>query len=65
MKNEENIYTADNMKLIVRKSDGFIMGDCIVLGEEDSINNYEEREYTLDELKVLFPIKYNTDDNGL
>lgn len=64
MKNEENIYIADDMKLIIRKSDGSVMGDCIILDENDSINNYEEKEYSLEELKVLFPIKYNL-DNGI
>ena len=64
MKNEENIYIADDMKLIIRKSDVSVMGDCIILDENDSINNYEEKEYSLEELKVLFPIKYNL-DNGI
>lgn len=35
---------ADENKTIIRKVDGFDMGESIYLGEEDSIDNYEERE---------------------
>lgn len=37
-----NIYTAEEGKIIVRKSDNFIMGKDIDLGIDDSINNYQE-----------------------
>ena len=40
------MYYASDGKLIVRKSDGFIMGTCICLGSADSIQNYEERTFT-------------------
>ena len=51
MKHNENsrFYEADDGKLIVRISDGKIMGDGICLGDNDSIDNYEEREFTADE----------------
>ena len=42
----ERSYRADEGKTIVRKADGFDMGESIYLGEEDSIDNYEEREVT-------------------
>lgn len=44
-----SLYKADDGKMIVRKSDGFIMGDSIDLGISDSIDNYEEREFTEEE----------------
>jgi len=50
MTQENNLYKADNGKLIVRKSDGFIMGDMIDLGSIDSIENYEEREFTEEQI---------------
>lgn len=37
---------ADENKTIIRKVDGFDMGGSIYLGEEDSIDNYEESEVT-------------------
>ena len=51
MKNIENtnIYEADASCFIVRKSDGFVMGESIDLGSADSIDNYEDREYTQEE----------------
>ena len=49
-----NIYTADEGKLIVRKADDFIMGDSIDLGSADNIENYEEREFTQEEIDAFF-----------
>lgn len=46
MKQEGNKYYAEDGKFIVRKSDGFIMGEGIDLGSSDSIDNYEEQPYT-------------------
>ena len=49
-----NIYIADEGKLIVRKSDDFIMGPDIDLGSADNINNYEERDFTQEEIDAFF-----------
>lgn len=54
MKQEGNIYTADEGKLIVRKADDFIMGDAIDLGSADSIENYEERAFTEEEIAAFW-----------
>lgn len=47
-----NIYKADEGKFIYRKSDDFLFGEGICLGEGDSIDNYYEREYTEEEYKA-------------
>lgn len=44
-----SLYEADDGKMIVRKSDDAIMGDGIDLGVADTIDNYEEREFTGEE----------------
>ena len=51
MTHRENtgIYVADEGKMLVRKADGFVMGDQLDLGVNDSIENYEERTFTEDE----------------
>ena len=54
MTNKNNIYTADEGKLIVRKADDFIMGDAIDLGSADSIDNYEERAFSEEEIKAFW-----------
>ena len=56
MKQIENtsIYKADEGKLIVRKSDDLIMGPEIDLGSADSIDNYEDRAFTEDEIKAFY-----------
>jgi hypothetical protein len=56
MKHKENtsIHKADDGKLIVRKSDNFIMGDSIDLGSADNIDNYEEREFTEEEINSFY-----------
>jgi len=48
-----NLYRADEGRLFVRKSDGFVMGDGIDLGVADSIDNYEEREFTPEEIEAF------------
>ena len=43
MKTDNNRqYMADEGKVFSRKSDGFIMGSGLDLGESDTIENYEE-----------------------
>ena len=37
-----NVWSADEGKTFIRKSDNVDMGDVISLGNGDSINNYEE-----------------------
>ena len=37
-------YIAEEGKTIIRKEDGADMGEGIILGVEDSIDNYEEVE---------------------
>ena len=56
MKHEENsnLYLADEGHLFVRKSDNFIMGGGIDLGEVDPIDNYEEREFTKEEIDAFW-----------
>lgn len=49
-----NLYKADEGKLIVRKSDDFIMGDAIDLGSADSIENYEERAFSEEEIAAFW-----------
>ena len=58
---ENNIYTAAEGKLIVRIEDDFIMGPDIDLGTDDDITNYEEREFTKEEIRKFYEnlgIKY-------
>lgn len=54
MKQKGNIYTSEPGKLIVRVSDNFIMGDAIDLGSADSIENYEEQEFTEEEINAFW-----------
>ena len=54
MTNEGNKYFAEEGKFIVRKEDGFIMGEDIDLGSEDSIKNYEEKAYTEEECDAFY-----------
>lgn len=39
-------YNANEGCFIMRKSDNFIMGESICLGDADSIDNYDDIEYT-------------------
>lgn len=64
MKHIENtsIYKADKGCFIIRKSDNFIMGDAIDLGSADSIDNYEERDFSQEEIEAFYKslgIEYN------
>ena len=54
MTQNNNLFMAGEGKLIVRKADNFIMGDCIDLGSADSIDNYEEREFTEQEINDFY-----------
>jgi hypothetical protein len=56
MKHIDNtsIYTAEDGKLIVRKADGFIMGPDIDLGSADDIENYEEKEFSEEEIDAFY-----------
>ena len=53
MKQQGNIYTAEEGQWIVRLSDNKVMGVSIDLGSADSIENYTERPYTDDEYKAF------------
>ena len=46
---KSKIYTADDGKMFIRKSDGKIFGDHVQIGPHGSIANYEEREFTEEE----------------
>ena len=52
MTHRENssLYLADDGKMFVRKPDNFIMGDGIDIGINDSIENYEEKAFTEEEI---------------
>lgn len=56
MKHIENssIYEAAENCLIVRKADGFIMGDTIDLGSSDDIENYEDKEFSEEEINNFY-----------
>jgi hypothetical protein len=56
------IVTAKSGNGFARKADGTIMGSVMCLGVNDSIENYEEREYT-DEERVLFGDNENLKKN--
>lgn len=43
-KENTNYYLAEEGKTFIREADGFNMGQEIWLGENDSIDNYEECE---------------------
>ena len=55
MKQEKNIFIADDGKLIVRKNDNFIMGDIICMGVRDTIENYEERDFDAETIAKYKP----------
>ena len=55
MRQEGNLYYAEDEKnLIVRIRDQFIMGPNIDLGETDSIDNYEEKSFSDEELRAFY-----------
>ena len=50
----ERIYQANEGCFIVRKADDFIMGESIDLGSADSIDNYEDRQFTEESYKEFY-----------
>ena len=54
VKIDEYRYQADNGKFIVRKTDNFIMGEAICIGDEDTVDNYTEVEYTEESYKEFY-----------
>lgn len=48
------LYKAEKGCFIMRLSDGKIMGESICLGTADSIENYEDIEYTEEQLKDFY-----------
>lgn len=56
MKHRENsrTYEADDGKMLVRVSDGKVIGDWICIGDNDDIGNYEEREFTDEQWEQIF-----------
>jgi len=57
-KKDEFRYEAAEGCFIVRKNDGFIMGDRICLGSADSIDNYEDQPYTEESYKAFYDSIY-------
>ncbi len=47
-------YKAEEGCFIIHKKDGFIMGENICLGENDSIDNYQDYVYTLEEYDQFY-----------
>lgn len=54
MRQEGNLYYAHEGNLIVRKRDGFVMGDCICLGSADHIENYAEEAFSEEDLRAFY-----------
>ena len=54
VKIDEYRYQADNGKFIVRKTDNFIMGEAICLGDAYIVDNYTEVEYTEESYKEFY-----------
>lgn len=50
----DNIWVADSSCFLVHKETKFIMGDSLYLGNEDSIDNYEDQEYTEESYKKFY-----------
>lgn len=48
------IYQADEGCFIVRKFDKYIMGESIDLGSADTIDNYEDIQYTEESYKEFY-----------
>ena len=53
----KNIIKANDGQIFVRKNDEFIMGTTIVLGKNDTIDNYVQRDCTEEEMKVYYKQK--------
>ena len=47
------VYVADDGKLFVRKADGKIFGRRLVLGKDSTIDMFEEKAFTAEELAEL------------
>ena len=47
------MHIADDGKLFVRKTDGRIFGRRLVLGKDSTIDMFEEREFTAEEIAEL------------
>jgi hypothetical protein len=47
------IHIADEGKLFVRKADGKIFGRRLVLGKDSTIDMFEEKEFTAEEIAEL------------
>lgn len=50
----DTIYKAEEGCFIVRKEDGFIMGESIDLGSTDNIDNYMDEPYTEESYKEFY-----------
>ena len=48
------MYIADERKLFVRKADGKIFGRRLVLGKDSTIDMFEEREFTAEEMAEFY-----------
>ena len=59
-----NIYTADEGKWFIRKSDSFIMGESLDMGIYDNIENYDEVTYTEEEYNE-FCENYNINSHNM
>jgi len=51
---ERNEYIAAEGCFIVRIEDNKTMGEVIFLGEEDSLDNYEDRPFTEEEFNEFY-----------
>lgn len=47
-------YEAAEGCFIVRKSDGFIMGESICLGSSDKVRNYKDEAYTDESYEAFY-----------
>lgn len=47
-------YNAEEGNFILRKSDDYIMGESICLGDADTIDNYKEEPYTEESYKEFY-----------
>lgn len=47
------VYVADDGKLFVRKADGRIFGRRLVLGKDSTIDMFEEKAFTAEEIAEL------------
>lgn len=59
IENTDN-WVANEGCFIIRKADGFTMGEDICLGSSDNIENYEDKPYTQEEYDAFYE-KYGHD----